>query len=339
MKSNLFKKTAITFLFVFVFLIAGNYFAHHFLLPYWPETKVGRLFQHLDFLSKSVDFKKETMIFLGSSRFHSAIRPEIIEKKLLRIDRVINHSQPSMSFWEHSKALNRINLRMLNLKFAVLEINPWTLNRVLCHPVTKEFIYHRRELASWGNIQEILKVEPVYLIPKLIFRHFIPRHSIEDYLAALKNKSRIVKGFRRPHYHRIQQAEQRRRRDPNFKAVNISQCHLLNYEFSRRKARQFLEFATNLEKNAIDVILIQLPVRRKYFDYIKSKAKLMENYNGHIKFLSNLSKKYPTLIYPTPDEMGMNNSIFIDYGHMSKKGSRRVSHFLAEKLQQILSTR
>ena len=323
-----------------VLLCALNYRVDSFLLPYWPQSEIGKIIQYLrDESLKALE--APSVLFLGSSRFRSAIVPSIFEGRFQERSawaagaRFLDCSQPSLSYWEFSKVFSRIDLDALKARVCVLEVDPWTFNRYGRHPVTKELVRHRFELGAWGTFQEIMSVDGALLKGKLLWQRYLPRHSLADYVQAIRcARETSPLGIALPPapYHVDRIKEDSLRTNLDFSAEHISRCQMIDYEFSKRKADDFCHVVKNIENHGITVMVVHPPVRKEYFEYIESSPKRNAEFGKHRAFLQALSAEHVVVNWQVPEDAGMKTEAFVDYGHFTLQGAKTFSEALADRL-------
>jgi len=319
----------------FALLATTNYAINRSMNPYDSASRIGRIVRYIRGLQQQPSVP--SVVFLGSSRFHSAILPEVFldgfENDHLRF---MNWSQPSFGWWEFSKAFARVDLDPLDIRVFVVEVNPWTFTTHSRHPITKKKSTYRREAENWGNMEDVLTTDSFLAGGELVYRMFLPRRTLHDWLAAVKLRSQPPRALNiePPRYHCDKEAEETLKNNPDFFPENISRCHMLDYVFSDRKAKQFQRFLQGLVMQGAEVILVHPPVVSEYYGYVNSNAARRSEFEKHTKFLDKLSSQYVFVNWQVPTDAKLTDAIFVDYGHCSLSGASSFSHALASELQK-----
>ncbi len=330
-------RTALSMAVTVTLLAVLNGGLHAALLTYWPDSRISEMVRYLRAETRQAT-ATPSVLFLGNSRFRSAIVPEVFEAHLQSGPpvRFINCAQPSMSYWEFSKVFDHLDAKRLNVRACVIEVDPWTFSRYECHAITKEPVRHRREIETWGTAREILAVEGTLLKTRLLVQRYLPRHSVSQYIRAAehlaKGPSETAGTLPRPPYHADRTLEHKLRDNPNFFAENISQYHMTNYTFSTTKANEFSRFLRTLTGQGITVLLVHPPVRKAYFNYVLTDPNRRKEFDKHLSFLDKLGAEYDFVNWQTPAEGGMSDDVFVDYGHLSLEGANIYSNALAQTL-------
>jgi len=111
--------------------------------------------------------------------------------------------------------------------------------------------------------------------------------------------------------------------NPRFTAKKIAETSLNNFEFDELKA-EYLKRLINLLKThkARSIILVQPPVRQEFMDIIYMNPKMLMVYKKTISFIHGLEdENVRSLIWETTKNCGLDDSVFLDYGHFNKNGA------------------
>ncbi|MDD3605022.1 MAG: hypothetical protein PHD86_07530 [Kiritimatiellae bacterium] len=286
--------------------------------------------------------QRPSVLFLGSSRFQSCIVPEVFEKQARQWGgdvRFINASHPAMEYWEFLRILPYVNMADINAGVCVIELNPFTFNRQLKHTVTKELQYYRREYPIWGRFRDLRTAVGVSAKTRLFWSLILPRRTFRDWSVSTRGiAGRLPEAelLPRAEYQYDMKLEEKQRNDPDFKPHNIARCHMYNYTFSEKKKDDFEQFLGELERRNLDIVLVQPPVSDRYFDYIRESEKRSAEYDRHLVYLEELSGRYRTLFWQTPADAGLDESIFVDYGHFTRDGARVFSGIMAAAMEDAV---
>jgi len=137
-----------------------------------------------------------------------------------------------------------------------------------------------------------------------------------------------------PLYHYQQEAYQSLASNPIYSARQIVKDHLNDFEFAAYNAQYLRRLLLLAEKRAKKVVLLQPPVRKEYIDEIYQNAKYLDPYIQYIQFIHGLENdKVSSIIWQTPEDCGLNESIFIDYGHFNAQGAHIFTQRLLHELK------
>jgi hypothetical protein len=333
-----FRVTVTTTALTLLLLGVLNYAVNEMLRPYLPQTRMGMVVRYLR--SMETHPPAPTVLFLGSSRFHSAILTSVFDAEFRgRGIRFLNCSQPSIESWEFSRILQCVDLRALRVRVCIVEVDPWSFSKYSCHPVTKEVQKYRRELDIWGTFRDIMAVEDPLVKGELLFRRYVPRRSLSE-LIRTAYIWRALRGcdatLSPPRYHGDADAEAERRADSNFRPEKIARCHMLNYTFSRACATQFIRFIGELSQAGITVVVVHPPVVAGYYDYVRVDPRREREFLKHMRFLDVIGSRYSFVNWQRPEDAGLTPDAFIDYGHLSLSGARQFSAALATQTKAVI---
>ncbi|MEC7501982.1 MAG: hypothetical protein VX970_09650 [Planctomycetota bacterium] len=344
MKSRSFC-TVIAFIVTLLLLLVGNFAFSRWTLPYRDDSRLGKVVRHLWHHTKvktdTAGNEIRTVLFLGSSVFDSCILPEVFERQSAGQNlRFINTARSSMYHWHYSKILPLVDLKALRTKICVIEIAPWTFNKNT-QELDSEKIWLPSELDSWGNLDEVWVVSSWKRKCRFLAKMAVPKLSLRDYLLIAKNVCKGGPGvpeLRGPLYHHDQAKAESQRKNHLFFAQNISKRHLANYEFSDFKRDQFMQLVKSLENQGIEIVFVQPPVKKNYFNHIQNNPRLANEFRKHFQFLDELATQYKTLVWPTREDAGLQDSHFVDYGHFTFNGAKKFSAMLTDAMHGMLTT-
>ncbi len=300
-------------------------------------SRIGKIVRCLEQnLENSAADDEKLVVFMGSSRFHSAIHPATFnELDSTGSMRFLNLAQPSFGPWQALVILRETTQSLDNIDMLVLEINPWTFNRSIINPVTRIPEDYPHEFDVWASFDERNAVESLDVRSRLM-ANYIPRRTLREYVNLATGKLEpVADTIPPPLYHSDQADEDRRREDSNFFPENISRYHLTEYTFSSRKAAILEELLAFCDDNGIRVVLVHPPVKATYYDYVLNDERRRTEFENHRRFIQGLQHKYPVFFWETPEDCQLDDQVFIDYGHFSFEGALAFSRHLARQLRDV----
>ncbi len=332
---------AMAFLASFLLLTVLNLLVARATLPYKADSRLGPVVRYLRYES-SLRIDSPSVIFMGSSRFNSCIQPDVFDACAVRQGlnaRFLNVTHAAMGSWEFAKLVSWIDLGAMNTRVCVVEVNPWTFNKHITYANKRLFPYCR-EVASWGTLREVWSVKGLVTKCKLVLSMVLARKSVGDWVDIGERSygsDDVVTHLPAPFYHSDREKEVVLRDNPGRRAENISKLHMWRYQFSAEKRDQFLAFIALLEAQGIAVVLVQPPVRESYFDYVKESTERFDEYQKHVAFMTDVSKDVSVFFWQVPKDAGLNEHVFVDYGHFSLDGASVFSGILAGRMEDIIA--
>ena len=278
--------------------------------------------------------------FLGSSRFISCIKTDLFAKLSdLSPSTVLNLAIDSGSFWD-TKVLYREQPELYNnCSLIIIDIEPWMFNNNLIHPLSKKIYHYEPYFTIWASLKERTEPPGIGSKASLVFDFFWPlseRRSFPewfDVIFALKNNQTKRAHLSFPAYQFNADKYQTLASSPNFSAFSIAHNHLNNFEFAKYKADSLQYLVKRFEKQCDHIVLLQPPVRKKYMDVIYDNPDYHATYKKVLEFIHSLeNEKVSSIIWETPADCGLDNSVFIDYGHFNLNGANKFTGILYNKL-------
>ena len=285
---------------------------------------------------------KPEVIFMGSSRLVSCIKTYPLAKLLnISPECVLNLSIDSGSFWEY-QVIYRENSNFFNkCKVAIINVEPWMFNKNIINPIFKTQNFYQPYFTIWATLSERLAHPDFISKISMAFDFFWPvseKRSLDSWISLIQSSEKGKNNFGHlgfPDYHSNQQAYHALANSPIFKANSIARDHMNNYRFSNIKARYLEDLINNLKSKCDHIILLQPPVRKEYMNVIYNNKSYHETYQHVVSFLHDLEKKKDNIQYiswETPEMCGLNESIFVDYGHFNKNGAYQFTDLLFNTL-------
>ena len=283
-------------------------------------SRIGKAITHLNNSLNEKNNNKEFVLFLGSSRFQTAINIRTLaEMSHIKNITFLNPSRPSMGPWHYSVILRNTEMPLSRVKHVFLEISPWMFNANALNPITKESLQLRDEILKWGNIQERLEIKETTQRIEAMTIGMMPRAPLLDFISVLKEPEPVIETV--PEFEANQNSEKVLGDNPYFKAENISKCHLYKFEFLQSEANKLLELIRELERFGVAVSLIHPPVKSEYYYYLDTDSRYRSEFEKYKNFIKRFSNKHHVIYWETSPDAGLDNSIFVDYGHLSREGS------------------
>ena len=126
-----------------------------------------------------------------------------------------------------------------------------------------------------------------------------------------------------------------RRRQPNADFAPATQARRQSerFHFSVAMATAWHELLAFTEQRGVNVLLVQPPKRAAYQDWIDKNATAA--YRQYLSFVHSLDGPGVAVhTWERPDEIGLSDDSFYDYGHMSEDGAARFTRFLATMIRR-----
>ncbi len=86
----------------------------------------------------------------------------------------------------------------------------------------------------------------------------------------------------------------------------------------------------------IALVVVQPPVRPSYFHYVRQSPTRHSEYRKHVSLMKDLSKELLVLFWPVPGDAGLDEGVFVDYGHFSEDGAAAFSALVAGEMENCI---
>ncbi|MFZ5569866.1 MAG: hypothetical protein ACOZF0_05655 [Thermodesulfobacteriota bacterium] len=283
------------------------------------------------------------IIFLGSSRFVSCIKTDTFAQ-LGNIDpsSVLNLSMDSGSFWE-ALVLCRENPSLLeSASLAVINIEPWMFNRNLLHPVYAKPHEFEPHFYTWAEFREKMEIPDWKTRAGLLLDLLWPLSEKRNFVDWCRGVSAMAHAapppayLITPTYHYSETALRARLNDPRFHPQVITAYHLHDYTFSEQKADYLRRLVQILREKGIRVLLVQPPMHRVYMAAIYQQPDYLAEYRKMLSYIHAMeSAQIRSIIWETPEDCGLDETVFIDYGHFNLVGARLFTEKLYLEMKQL----
>lgn len=312
---------------------------HMFYIDIIKRIKTDRISQRIHILNST---KVPKLVFCGSSRMGSCIDEKTFARDLgLDEAQIINLSGGAMEHWEYLCILRNSDTKIFADTIAIIEINPWTFNKNIWHPVLHEPMGYGSEFPRWANFWERLNYPYPYPEDrwKMVLGHFTLlglRGPIYEWAGQLKGLAKKwPEKIPAPVYHEDREKEISLGNNSNFNAENISHYHMKDYQFCEYRKQIFEKLLSLLSQKEYRIVILHLPLRKEYYNYVLQSPGLLLEYNKHEEYLKYLAKHYHCIIFKIPEDMSLTSSVFVDYGHFSKEGCVMFSKRLGVELKKL----
>jgi tetratricopeptide (TPR) repeat protein len=303
------------------------------------RSNLTMIFTYLD-LYKPRDVK---VVFLGSSRFVSCIRSDVFAG-LSSVDqsKALNLASEGGGTWEELLMCRKYPGLLDAAPVVVIEIEPWMFNRNQVHPIYKSLHPFEPHFYTWATFQERLEYPDMKMKTLLLADYVWPfseRRSLKDWASAF----RIVLEMQEPEphlsipvYHYDPVSYQKLASNPDFTAHQMVRYQLNDYELALHKAEYLKRLIDLLQKKTKRIVLLQPPVRAEYIDAIYDNPKYLDTYMQVLKFIHSLeNENVHSIIWETPKDCGLDDAVFIDYGHFNAKGAYIFTQRLWSELKAL----
>lgn len=297
------------------------------------NSRIGTVLRYLEGRLADEGAEYDLVVFFGSSRFQTAIDLERLDE-VSGSDGVVflNLSQPSMGPWHYAKVFGHVRGSLARVRVVVFEVSPWMFNRNALHPIKGGPLKLHDEVDKWGTFRERMEIGGTAGRLKAVAFGVIPRYPLSEWVKAVRGLA-PVNELTIPAYRRDERLADTLRVDPVFKAENISVAHLSNFEFDDSEAQTLEQLVEKLSSGGARVFVVHPPVRAAYYDYLDRTEGAPAEFRRYKEFFESLSEKCGVLYWDTPADCGFDESIFLDYGHMTREGAAAFTSLVYSEIE------
>jgi hypothetical protein len=255
--------------------------------------------------------------------------------------KVLNLATDSGGPWEELLICKKYPSLFQSSPLIIIEVEPWMFNKNGIHPIYKIPWPFESHFYTWASFQERLEFPDLETKVFLLTDYFWPFSERRSLTAWISILHKIVTGehvepqLSIPIYHYSMKAYQSLANDPNFFPYQIAQDHLNNFEFAEIKAQYFKRLISLLERYSNNIILLQPPVRQQYMEVIYNNAEYLTTYMKVLEFMHSLeNQNVHSIIWETSQDCGLDDSIFVDYGHFNIRGAYIFTQRLFDEMKK-----
>jgi tetratricopeptide (TPR) repeat protein len=302
----------------------------------FPRSFITPIFSYLE-TKKPKDLQ---VVFLGSSRIHSCINRDLFAKLTgIEQSKILLLEIDGSGTWEEFSVCRRFPGLFDSAPMVIIEVEPWMFNNNYFSQGGTLFI--QPGFYQWATVQDRLE------FPDLKIRVL----STVDYIwpiserRSLQGWSKVIDGLIHksypdpmnpddiPKYHYDPSAYRKVAEEPKGTAQFQAHAALNDFEFAPYKAEYLARLVRLAEKKSKKIILLQPPLRNEYIDIMFDNPKYLIGHIQVVKFLHSLeNEKVSTIIWERPEDCGLNDTVFIDYGHFNREGAYIFTQILYKEL-------
>ena len=297
----------------------------------WYRYTVGsRLGDAVRVLEGCLAQRKPLLVFMGTSKMHSAIDPAVMEEAFPG-RKCLNLSLNSMTFWEMMKVLELSRADGGRVELLVCEVTPFMFNANCLNLATGAPMDQELQLDLWGDLADVRNQgtweKRFRLLKKMAFGPLKP-----DDFAVLMRRGRPEE-IPPPVYHSDPALEKRLAERPAFTPEAAAAGHAYDFVMSHYAKICFRHVVRYCAARGITLVLVELPVKERYFRRLRRD--IPRGRYAEYETLLNESG-CPLIDRKTAEEYGLDDSIFVDYAHFRRAGKQRFSRKFAEVLKPYL---
>lgn len=275
---------------------------------------------------------------LGSSRMRHGLVPEVMEEAFgLARGAVQNYGMDVGTPWMALKFLERTELLEGSVKVIFLDLEPWQFNAAFPPNDVDRQIFYRlaslgEKIASGGVRQK------AFFLADALVPFVSENRPLELWAEGIRYLASdgAVRSLEIPH------AWRRRKPglDERFSPEEAARRHMAGYRVDRRVRRALFDLVARVEAKKISLVMFQMPVSNRYLDAIENDERFASAYADYLKWARSLSRperRVWAMVWERPEELGLDDKAFLDYGHFTRQGARTFTEkFIAHLPEQVL---
>lgn len=273
------------------------------------------------------------VLFFGSSRFMTCIlAPRFAARAGLGTNEAINLAVPAGDAWDAGVILRRNPELLDRARWAVIEVEPWMINLMFNATLPKGH-FHR-----WASLRERRLTDSYehrgVLMLELLWPLYERRPAVQ-WFTGLRALGSTYAEDRWPPARLMNDPDiaARAAADPTLRAAAIVPAHFRRPTPSPRAEQMLDELVASLQARGIRVALVVPPIRKEYMDYVLGKRRTVQFWDYFTGVLQQRERAgLPVFVWPTAADCGLDDSIFIDYGHYTREGAARFTDVLYDRV-------
>ena len=206
-----------------------------------------------------------------------------------------------------------------SVEMVVVDVEPAFFNRNRTHPVTGKPDPADAEPVPPGPVKAVaFAVWPIHW-----------RRSLKDWASGIEPAARSLEGFpRRPRYHTDPAFALRLAQSKADGAVNMGHAHLDHFSPSPRFGPRVRALSALLARKNLRLVFVHPPYRSGYPNALDGDPDGQAAYRQWKRDLRSFSGAAETLFWESAAECGLDDSVFLDFGHFTREGQRRFTRRL-----------
>lgn len=279
------------------------------------------------------------VVFFGSSRMQTAIIPQEWARKAgWKPAQVANLAVNGGRLWDAQYMLASSGGLPESVELVVIEISVWEFNRNKRNPITgsAEVPQHMRH---WASLSDRLALDTSSWQRLELLGDFVWPLYLRRPLQRWEQDGQKVKADPpfSPPIHWDNKSRDALAASANFKSAHVANMHFADFEMSLFTQRSMAALVAAVRKPGRRVVLLQLPARREYVNATDVSLQLTPLFRSvRDVVLSQSSADVTPLIWELPQDCGLTEDIFVDYGHFSREGALAFTDRLFDELTKQL---
>ena len=286
------------------------------------DPRMGGFLRYADELS--IDADKPLVLFVGTSRFRSGIDIDFFSQSdPTRI--YLNFSPDDMVESQRDLVLRRIVKNGPKIDLVILETNFLRFN-------AQNYISRNNrplalaEIDLWSDLSTRLRSpRPLRALSKT----FLFRRSIQQIHRIITRQDFEIAPAQQvgQFYHSVSNSM------GVMSYMLLSASYIKDYKMDRKELEEFFATMDWLTSEKIPWVVVHVPVAKFYLKYFETAP---ENERAdYAEVMRAIRTIRPVVVLDTPDQAGLNDSIFFDYGHYKAEGATLFSEYLLKKLREM----
>lgn len=283
-------------------------------------------------------------VALGSSRMHSAFRPDVwADRAGLEERQVLNLALDNGHFWDARHLLERAGGLPDRVELVLIEVARWNFNRHKVSPLGERVRYDYPEhFRQQGGVLDRWSVDDPLARIRLLAEAVWPvyqRRTVGEWIELARTRStRPPERGASPHW--FARNHRRLRAMRAFRAESIVLDHYHDPALSSFAVRNFALLVEAARTAGAEVVLVTLPTRTAYQRAILSDASRRAFAEAVDRVVAaRVGPGVRRVDCPLAADCGLDGRIFVDYGHLHYDGAAALTHALFDRIGGAPRTR
>jgi hypothetical protein len=273
------------------------------------------------------------IVFLGSSRMRDAAAPRVIEERFhLPQGAVINIALGGGRIFDALELYRRNRIKLKGAKLVVIGLDDWHFS-LGAHPLGTLY-----ELdAPLGERMQLPEPPRNAFVLDGIFQQRVKLPvAMQDFSRLFSGKSSALSLYV-DEFGQVRdkgdEAKTRTVEDIERDAAQLAHLHYSRFRQSPVLAGHLEELIRCIREDGAQALIVELPNRSAYRERVRQDHEA--EFEAHITLAREIAQRMevPFLYYDRPEDCGLRDAMYADYGHLKPEGAHAFSSFFALELE------
>ncbi len=270
------------------------------------------------------------VLLFGSSRMRYSIVPELFAKEMdIPRSSVQNLAVDQGGPWDALKMLERNPDLLDSVDLVIIDCECWHFNAGHEAFPTPRFF---RLVSASERLDSVQGIDRFKWTVDIAWPFQLERRSLRDWLGGCYTIS-MGGGFPVPRPNKWD-FEDNPNVDFAFEPVRMSLRHTRNFRIDENARIRWQSLLEEMSNRGIAVLVMRPPTHSEYTERMKTVTQCSKAYSTYVRIAKSLANNNTHVkIWEFPADCGLDDKDFLDYGHMTSRGAKKFTKFLADYIR------